>query len=294
MRPFQLNGQAQTAEIGSSVRRLRHEPTGADILIVKNSDPNRCFGITFRTPLSDSSGVAHILEHMVLCGSKRFPDAPIQQLLRGSLHTHLNASTQPDMTTYLAASQNGREFYNLLDVYLDAVLRPLLRESTFRQEGWHVTRDEDGQARLGGVVYNEMKGFYANPVARAGRALRAALFPDSPYRLDHGGDPDVIPTLTLDALRQFHAGHYTPSNALIYLYGDLDVDEALEFLHQRLGQSCGAKRAALPPLQPPFDRPRVVACELPPANSAKGVVARGWVLPPPADPLEALEQTFFA
>lgn len=294
MRPFQLNGQAQTAEIGSSVRRLRHEPTGADILIVKNSDPNRCFGITFRTPLTSSTGVAHILEHMVLCGSRRFPDAPFAQLLRGSLHTHLNASTRPDMTTYLAASQNGREFYNLLDVYLDAVLHPLLRESTFRKEGWHVAQGEDGETRLGGVVYNEMKGFYADPVARAGSELRAALFPDTAYRFDHGGDPEVIPSLTVDALRQFHAEHYRPSNALIYLYGDLDEDDALDFLHQRLDEAGKSLPAAMPPLQPPFKKPSIVKCGLPSAGSRKSVVTRGWVLPPAGDPVEALEQTFLA
>jgi Zn-dependent M16 (insulinase) family peptidase len=294
MRPFQLNSQAQIAEIGSSVRRLHHEPTGADILIVKNSDPNRCFGITFPTPLRGSTGVAHILEHMVLCGSRRFPDAPFAQLLRGSLHTHLNASTRPDMTTYLAASQNGREFYNLLDVYLDAVLHPLLRESTFRKEGWHVQQGEDGEPRLRGVVYNEMKGFYADPVARAGRELQAALFPDTAYRFDHGGDPEVIPSLSVDALRQFHAEHYRPSNALIYLYGDLDEDDALDFLDQRLDGAGKSLPAAMPPLQPPFERPRMVKRGAPLAGSRKNVVTRGWVLPPAGNPAEALEQSLLA
>ena len=293
VRSFRLVAEADIRELASSVRLLVHEPTGAQILTLANDDVNKCFGITFRTPLSDSSGVAHILEHSVLCGSRRFPSsAPFAELLRGSLHTHLNASTQPDMTTYIAASQNKRDFHNLLEVYLDAVFHPLLRESTFRQEGWHLVRENGRTARLGGVVYNEMRGLHADPAAVLIKELRAGLFPDTPYRFDHGGDPASIPALTHDELRQFHTRYYQPANALIFLSGDLDMEEQLAFLHERLSAFGMTSIPPVPPFQPPFPASRLVRHGFPGKDSA--FVARGWVLPPASDPYEALEQAFLA
>lgn len=273
---FRPERELEIPERASVARSFTHQATGAQVLALSNGDANKCFGITFRAETPDDTGVGHILEHSVLCGSRRYTSAaPFAELLKGSLQTHLNASTLPDRTIYMAASQNRADFYNLFDVYFDAVFHPLLRESTFRQER--------------GVVYNEMKGVYADPAARLVRELRAALFPDTFYRFDHGGDPAAIRELTLEAMRRFHAQYYHPANALVFLSGDLDVAEALAFLDQRLAGFGPRSPAERPPLQPPVPQPRRRAMA-----GLSGHVMRGWVLPPPGDAVEALEQDFLS
>jgi len=292
---FKLVREAEIPELASSARAFIHEATGAEILTLANGDAIKCFGITFRTPLSDSTGVAHILEHSVLCGSRHFPSAaPFAELLKGSLHTHLNASTLPDMTTYMAASQNERDFYNLFEVYLDAVFHPLLRESTFRQEAWHIIPEKGGKpAHFGGVVLNEMKGVYADPAAVLVKELRTALFPDTSYRFDHGGDPALIPTLAHEALQRFHSKYYHPSNAIVFLSGDLDMQQALAFLQRHLdGWGLGTP-AGVSSRQVSFATPRLVRRSIG-SGGPGGHVIRGWVLPDPSDPFEALEQLFLA
>ena len=172
-------------EISSQADILVHDRTGARILSVKNDDENKVFGISFRTPPSDSTGVAHILEHSVLCGSRKYPvKEPFVDLLKGSLQTFLNAMTYPDKTCYPVASQNLKDFYNLVDVYLDAVFFPRITPEIFEQEGWHLDLPEaGGELAIKGVVYNEMKGVYSSPDSQLSELSQQSLFPDTTYGL---------------------------------------------------------------------------------------------------------------
>jgi len=225
-------------EINGEARVYLHEKTGARVLSLINGDENKVFGITFRTPPADSTGIAHILEHSVLCGSRKFPiKDPFIRLAQGSLNTFLNAMTFPDKTSYPAASQNLQDFYNLVDVYLDAALHPLISRETFEQEGWHYELSSpEAPLIYKGVVFNEMKGAYSSPNAVLYKLCKQSLFPDTTYGLDSGGDPVEIPKLTYDALKTFHANYYHPSNAWIYFYGDDDPAERLRLLDARLSE----------------------------------------------------------
>ena len=219
------------AEINAEATLWQHARSGAELLSLSCDDANKVFGITFRTPPADSTGVAHILEHSVLCGSRKYPlKEPFVQLLQGSLQTFLNAFTYPDRTCYPVASQNITDLYNLIDVYLDAVLYPRITPLIFNQEGWHYDQGEPGgPPQYKGVVFNEMKGVYSSPDSLLAHASQAALFPDTLYSLDSGGDPEVIPELDHDGFVAFHQAHYHPSNARIFFYGDDDPQERLPF-----------------------------------------------------------------
>ena len=212
---------------------LRHKKSGARIAVVENEDPNKVFYIGFRTPVSDSTGVPHIIEHSVLCGSKKYPvKDPFIELAKGSINTFLNAMTYPDKTVYPVASTNGKDFKNLMDVYMDAVLHPSIyeHEEIFRQEGWHYEmEDEDNDLSINGVVYNEMKGAFSNPDDVFSREIMSSLFPDTTYGVESGGDPECIPDLTYEEFLEFHRKYYNPSNAYIYLYGKMDFEERLDF-----------------------------------------------------------------
>ena len=223
-------------EISSNARLLEHEKTGARILSVKNNDENKVFGIAFRTPPRDNTGVAHILEHSVLCGSEKYPSKePFVELLKGSLQTFLNAMTFPDKTCYPVASQNLQDFYNLMDVYLDAVFYPRITPEIFAQEGWHLElEDKESPLKYKGVVYNEMKGAYSSPDSLLGEYTQQSLFPDSTYGLDSGGDPEKIPELTYEDFLDFHRRFYHPSNSWIFIYGDDPEEERLKKLSQYL------------------------------------------------------------
>ena len=215
---------------------LSHKKTGARVFLLLADDTNKVFTIGFRTPPQDSTGVAHIVEHTVLCGSEKYPvKEPFMELVKGSLNTFLNAMTYPDRTVYPVASCNQKDFENLMDVYLDAVFHPLFyrEEKIFRQEGWRYELDsEDGKLSRNGVVYNEMKGAYSDPDQVMERAVDEALFPGHPYAEESGGDPDIIPDLSYEAYLDFHRRYYHPSNAFIYLYGDMDMAERLRFLDE--------------------------------------------------------------
>jgi len=204
---FVLLRDERIPELATRARLYRHEATGAQLLSLENADENKCFGITFVTPPHDSTGVPHIMEHSVLGGSRRFPAKdPFIELSKGSLKTFLNAFTSEDRTMYPVASTNTQDLYNLIDVYMDAVLHPLLTERTFRQEAWHYEPDgPDLSLTIKGVVYNEMRGAYSSPDSLLYRYGRQALFPDTPYALDAGGDPEAIPTLTYQQFLDFHA-----------------------------------------------------------------------------------------
>lgn len=234
---FKLIEEREVAEINSLVRRYQHVKSGAELLSLSNDDPNKVFGVTFRTPPQDSTGIAHILEHSVLCGSQRFPvKEPFVELLKGSLQTFLNAFTYPDKTCYPVASQVTRDLYNLAQVYLDAVFHPLITPEIFQQEGWHYELgDMHGPLTCKGVVYNEMRGVYSSPDSLLHEYSQQLLFPDSTYGLDSGGDPDKIPSLTYEQFKDFHRRYYHPSNARIWIYGDHPEEERLEFLDRYLG-----------------------------------------------------------
>ncbi len=235
---FRLEREAEVPEISSTVRIYRHEKTGARLMSVLAPDENKVFGITFRTPPRDSTGVAHILEHSVLCGSDKYPvKEPFVELLKGSLQTFLNAFTYPDKTCYPVASTNLRDFHNLIDVYLDAVFHPRLTPEVLRQEGWHHELDDPaGPMTYKGVVFNEMKGAYSSPDGLISEYSQQALFPDTTYGLDSGGDPEVIPSLTFEAFMDFHRRYYHPSNAWIFFWGDDDPEERLRILNRELSR----------------------------------------------------------
>ena len=221
-------------DIHSSGTLLRHKKSGARVILVSNEDDNKVFSISFRTPPFDSTGAAHILEHSVLCGSREFPvKDPFVELVKGSMNTFLNAITFPDKTCYPTASCNEQDFKNLMHVYLDAVFYPNIysREEIFRQEGWnyHLT-DPEGPLTLNGVVYNEMKGAFSSSDEVLDREIMNSLFPDTPYGLESGGDPEHIPDLTYEKFLDFHRKYYHPSNAYIFLYGKMDMAERLEFI----------------------------------------------------------------
>lgn len=225
-------------ECKSKAVLYKHKKTGAEVMSVSNDDENKVFGIVFRTPPKDSTGIPHILEHSVLCGSRKYPlKEPFVELLKGSLHTFLNAFTYPDRTCYPVASTNTKDFYNLVDVYLDAVLFPKCVEDfqTFQQEGWHYELNNPSEdISYKGVVFNEMKGVYSQPDNILGRTAQQALFPDNTYGVDSGGDPKVIPKLTFEEFKEFHRKYYHPGNARIWFYGDDDPNERLRILNEYL------------------------------------------------------------
>lgn len=213
---------------------LRHKKSGARIAVLSNNDDNKVFYIGFRTPPEDETGVPHIIEHTTLCGSKKFPvKDPFIELAKGSLNTFLNAMTYPDKTVYPVASCNDQDFKNLMDVYLDAVFNPNITkyEEIFKQEGWHYElTGKDDELKINGVVYNEMKGAYSSPDEVLSSQIYRSLFPDNTYSKDSGGNPEYIPKLTYEAYLDFYHKYYHPSNSYIYLYGDMDVVERLEWL----------------------------------------------------------------
>ena len=215
---------------------LKHKKSGTRVLLMENDDENKVFTIGFRTPPSDSTGVPHIMEHSVLCGSRDFPvKDPFVELVKGSLNTFLNAMTYPDKTVYPVASCNDKDFQNLMHVYMDAVFYPNIyqHDEIFRQEGWSYKLDEpDGKLEYNGVVYNEMKGAFSSPEGVLDRVILNSLFPDTSYAYESGGDPEEIPNLTYEQFLDFHRKYYHPSNSYIYLYGDMDMEEKLKWLDE--------------------------------------------------------------
>lgn len=231
---YELIQQEELKDLKSEGYYLRHKKSGARILLMKNDDDNKVFSVGFRTPPEDSTGLPHILEHSVLCGSKNFPiKDPFVELVKGSLNTFLNAMTFPDKTMYPVASCNDKDFQNLMHVYMDAVFYPNIhsRDEIFRQEGWsYKLESEDDSLTYNGVVYNEMKGAYSSPESVLDRVVLHNLFPDTCYANDSGGDPEVIPQLTYEQFTAFHKKYYHPSNSYIYLYGDMNFEDKLEWL----------------------------------------------------------------
>ena len=254
---YEVLQREKIGDIQSEGWLLRHKKSGARVLLLANQDENKVFHITFRTPPSDSTGVAHILEHSVLCGSEKFPlKDPFVELVKGSLNTFLNAMTYPDKTMYPVASCNDRDFQNLIHVYMDAVFYPNIykQEEIFRQEGWNYQLEtEQDPLKYNGVVYNEMKGVFSSAEELLERRIFDTLFPDTAYGVESGGDPEYIPNLTYEQFLDFHRRYYHPSNSYIYLYGDMDMEEKLIWMDREyLSRFSVQKTDSAIRLQKPF------------------------------------------
>ena len=231
---YKIESITEIEEIDSVAVTMLHKKTKAKILLMLNDDDNKVFTVGFRTPSINSTGVAHILEHSVLCGSRKFPSKdPFVELVKGSLNTFLNAMTYPDKTVYPVASVNDKDFHNLCDVYLDSVFYPNVykEDKIFKQEGWHYELDKkDGELKINGIVYNEMKGVFSSVDGMLDRLISKSLFEGHSYGEESGGDPDFIPELSYEEFINYHASYYHPSNSYIYFYGNMDMAKKLEWL----------------------------------------------------------------
>ncbi|MCB8988564.1 MAG: insulinase family protein [Ardenticatenaceae bacterium] len=287
---FELLREENIAELNTQARFYRHQKTGAELLSLSNDDENKVFGINFRTPPADSTGLPHIMEHSVLGGSRKYRvKEPFVELLKGSLYTFVNAFTGADRTSYPVASTNLQDFYNLIDVYLDAVFYPLITPHHLQQEGWHYELESlDAPLTYKGVVFNEMKGAYSSPDNVLFRYTKQELFPDTPYQHDSGGNPEVIPDLTYEQFKTFHDTYYHPSNALIFFYGDDDPEERLRLLDAYLRDFDRIEVDGNVALQAPFTAPKHVAFSYSMDDGAdiakKSMIDINWVLPEAAEP----------
>ncbi len=288
---FTLIKEQQIPEINSLVQLYEHKRTGARLLSVINEDENKVFSINFRTTPKDSTGVAHILEHSVLGGSEKYPvKEPFVELLKGSLATFVNAFTFPDKTCYPVASQNEKDFYNLIDVYMDAVLHPRITEQTLMQEGWHYEiADPAEPLTYKGVVFNEMKGAYSSPENLLAKVVIETLFPRHIYGVDSGGDPATIPDLTYETFRAFWESYYHPSNAFIFFYGNDDPEARLKLMESYLKPYKRKKvKSAVPPAKP-FKRPKKIEYAYAASEGEdldkKHYFTVNWKLPNTSDPV---------
>lgn len=288
---FELLRDEFISELKTRAKLYRHVRTGAELLSLINDDENKVFGITFRTPPKDSTGIAHILEHSVLCGSRKYPvKEPFVELLKGSLKTFLNAFTYPDKTCYPVASQNAEDFYNLVDVYLDAVFHPRITPFILQQEGWHYELEApDSPMTYKGVVFNEMKGAYSSPEGILGELTQQSVFPNNTYGLDSGGDPKRIPDLTYEAFKEFHRKFYHPSNARIFFHGDDDPDRRLKIVDDCLREFDREEADSTISLQRSFDSPRKTERAFAAGSdsgddASKGMITVNWLLEETKDP----------
>jgi presequence protease len=304
---FETLSERELPEYRASGLLFRHRASGCEVYKLKVEDPENCFALSFRTPSKDSSGAAHVVEHSVLCGSSRYPAKdPFLVMARRSLATFLNAFTYPDKTVYPAASAVKADFFNLLDVYGDAVFSPLLSQDTFLQEAHRYEYGSDGRLDIKGVVYNEMRGDYASAESLASTYATTSLFERGhPYSFDSGGKPEEVAALSYAGFRDFWAEHYRPSNCRIALYGDIDVVEELDFLDKRFlaplaakGNSAakngdansgvGSARVADVPIEAPWLLPKRIELPCPEGESEGAHVLVSWLLPEQADQAELL------
>ena len=291
---FALVREQAIPELNTNAKLFRHVRTGAELLSLESDDENKVFGISFRTPPPDSTGLPHILEHSTLCGSRKYPvKEPFVELLKGSLNTFLNAFTSPDNTSYPVASQNVKDLYNLIDVYLDAVFYPRITAHILQQEGWHFELENlEDPMTFKGVVFNEMKGAYSSPDNVLRRQGQQSLFPDTPYGLDSGGDPTQIPNLTYEQFKAFHETYYHPSNARIFFYGDDDPEERLRFVGAYLDDFEPTPVDSEIPLQAHFSHPRRITVPYDAGEEApdgrKGLLTMNWLLAENTDPKTTL------
>ncbi len=289
-RDFTVTKILPISELQCTLRELVHEPSGASVMHIENDDPENLFCLSFRTLPASSNGAPHILEHTVLCGSRKYPiKDPFFAMNRRSLNTFMNALTGADFTCYPAASQLEKDFYNLLDVYLDAVFHPQLKEMSFLQEGHRLEfadhDDPDSPLEAKGIVYNEMKGSLASPDSRLWHALMAALTPDLPYAYNSGGDPKEILSLSYAELIHFHKTFYHPSRCLFFFYGNFPLKKHLDVLAEKALKNVPKEmQISLLPLQNRFTAPRKVELSYPVGESEdlsqKTIVAFSWLTIP--------------
>ncbi|MCL1818869.1 MAG: insulinase family protein, partial [Spirochaetaceae bacterium] len=290
---FELISRTSLDEFRAEGVFLRHKKTGCEVYHVFNQDADNLFSFTFKTLPRNDTGVAHILEHSVLCGSRRFPvKDPFLLLLKGSMNTYMNAFTFPDKTVYPASSQVEEDFYNLFKVYGDAVFFPLLRREAFMQEGQR-REIEEGGLRAVGIVYNEMKGNYSNHDSIAGEWASRSLFPDTPYAFDSGGEPSAILDLSYEEFLAFHAAYYHPSNCRVFLYGNIPTEKHLVFLEENFLARCERRDVAAEfPAQKRWNAPRFLERSYPAGEGedadGSSSVTVNWLLPPVNDPLKVL------
>ena len=285
---FNLIKERFVEELRTEAFLYEHIKTGARFLSLVNDDKNKVFGIGFPTPPGDSTGVAHIIEHSVLNGSRKYPvKDPFKQLLGSSVNTFLNAFTYPDKTVYPCASANVKDFYNLVNVYLDTVFYPLLKKEAFLQEGWHY-EIENEKLKYKGVVFNEMKGAYSDAERILETASIQSLFPDTVYGVESGGDPRFIPDLTWEKFKEFYNDFYHPSNSFIYFYGDDDPELRFEILDSYLKDFKRENTPSEIPLQPRFSEPRRLIETYPAKEGDKGMVSINWMLGEPSNEIERL------
>ncbi len=288
---FTLVREENIPELRSIARLYRHATTGARLLSIINDNENKCFSIGFRTPPGSSNGVAHILEHSVLSGSQKYPvKEAFVELMKGSLATFINAFTFPDKTCYPLASQNIQDFYNLIDVYMDAVLHPLINPMAFQQEGWHYEIEQpDDPLVYKGVVFNEMKGALSAPERIQEEAIVASLFPGHVYGYNSGGNPEEIVGLTYEEFKRFHDTHYHPSNAWIFFYGNDDPEKRLELMDTYIGSyKAIAIDSSIPPIRT-LKEPQAMQvgydAGADTGEGKKSYFTMSWVLPDKSDPL---------
>ncbi len=287
---FQLLECRELPGIRSLALRARHEPSGAELILLRcPGDREKLFAAVFRTPPTDSTGVPHILEHCVLCGSRRFPlKDPFMELVKTSMATYINAITYDDRTIYPCASLIGKDFFNLVDVYMDAVFHPLLNRQSFLQEGHRLDFQGNGRAARMGVVYNEMRGAYADPDDYLERKLRTLMFPGTTYGHCSGGEPDHIPLLSYDSFVDFHRRHYHPSNACLIVMADIPPGEITEFLGERLQGFTSADSRFQIITEPSFQGPLSGEYPIPGSRRAGCTVLRAWLMDDGEDPVESL------
>ena len=297
---FELLEEKKIDEVNSIGRLFYHIKSGAKLLHLENEDSNKVFSISFRTPPMDNTGLPHILEHAVLCGSEKFPlKDPFIELAKGSLNTYLNAMTFSDKTMYPIASQNDKDFINLMDVYLDAVLNPNIYNGpeSFMQEGWHYElNNPDETLSIKGVVYNEMKGAFSSPEQILFGKIEESLFPDTIYRFESGGDPEAIPELTYEQFLNFHKTYYHPSNSYIYLYGNGDVIEYLRFMDEEyLNKFDKIQVNSSISIQEPFNQPKeieeVYSISVDEEEEDKTFISQNYVVGQSKDPENVLAFT---
>jgi Zn-dependent M16 (insulinase) family peptidase len=296
---FELIKEAEIPELNTVAKLYKHLKSGAELLSLENEDENKVFGITFRTPPEDSTGLPHIMEHSVLCGSRKYPvKEPFVELMKGSLQTFLNAYTYPDKTCYPIASTNLQDFYNLTDVYLDAVFYPRITPEIMQQEAWHYELDAlDGPLSLKGVVFNEMKGAFSSPESLIARYSRQSLFPENAYHFESGGDPVDIPDLTYAQFKKYHQTYYHPSNSRIFFYGDDDPEERLRLLDDYLRDFETQQIDSVIPVHPPIKEHRRIHKPYPAGDDGsehKAMLTSNWLLPENTDPTLTLSMNMLS
>jgi len=290
---FTVESVTPISELNTVAYQFIHDVTGARAIHLYNDDRNNLFSTAFRTPVSDNTGVPHILEHSVLAGSEKYPlKDPFKELLKSSMQTFLNAITYPDRTLYPVSSQVEADFFNLMVIYCDAVFNPLLTENTFHQEGWHFdVEDVNEPVSIKGIVYNEMKGVFSDFQSHVARKMLSGLFPDTTYFFESGGEPEAIPELTYEAFKEFHAKFYHPSNSFIILYGDIPSEKTLGYMQDNFLKSFERREVdSAVAGQPKWDAPREMEIEAPAPkeNDGTATILLNWMWPGTTDGEEGL------